>query len=69
MIAELAPWTRSKNRWKRRAAAVALLHEAKQGRHTIAIFDIAKRLHKDADDVVRKGVGWLLKETYPKRPK
>jgi 3-methyladenine DNA glycosylase AlkD len=23
----------------------------------------------DKDDMVRKGVGWLLKETYPKRPR
>ena len=68
LIAELPAWTRSKNRWKRRAAAVALLQEAKKGRNTEAIFDIAKRLHTDADDMVRKGVGWVLKETYPKRP-
>ena len=24
---------------------------------------------EDADDMVRKGVGWLLKETYPKKPR
>jgi 3-methyladenine DNA glycosylase AlkD len=23
---------------------------------------------EDEDDMVQKGVGWLLKETYPKRP-
>ncbi len=23
----------------------------------------------DEDDMVQKGVGWLLKETYPKRPR
>jgi 3-methyladenine DNA glycosylase AlkD len=67
LIRELPPWTASKNRWKRRAAAVALLQEAKQGRNTDAIFDIAARLMTDPDDMVQKGVGWLLKETYPKR--
>jgi 3-methyladenine DNA glycosylase AlkD len=66
---ELTSWTESRNRWKRRAAAVALLQEARQGRRTDFIFDIAARLLPDRDDMVEKGVGWLLKETYPKRPK
>jgi 3-methyladenine DNA glycosylase AlkD len=66
---ELVPWTASKNRWKRRASAVALLQEAKQGRHTDFIFDVAARLLPVRDDMVEKGVGWLLKETYPKKPR
>jgi 3-methyladenine DNA glycosylase AlkD len=65
---ELRGWTESDNRWKRRASAVALLQEAKQGRHTEFIFEIARRLLPDRDDMVEKGVGWLLKETYPRRP-
>jgi len=69
LIAKLPAWTKSKNRWKRRAAAVALLQEAKKGRHTSEIFEIATLLHQDPDDMVRKGVGWLLKETYPQRPR
>lgn len=69
LIGELEVWTRSKNRWKRRAAIVALLQEAKRGRHAEAIFDIAGRLLGDGDDMVQKGVGWVLKETYPKRPR
>jgi 3-methyladenine DNA glycosylase AlkD len=68
LIAELPPWTASANRWKRRAAAVALAPSARRGMHTAAILDIADRLHRDEDDLVRKGVGWLLKETYPKKP-
>jgi 3-methyladenine DNA glycosylase AlkD len=69
LIRELPPWTESKNRWKRRAAAVAMLQEGKKGRHTDEIFDIASRMMTDPDDMVQKGVGWLLKETYPKRPR
>ncbi|MGC4056463.1 MAG: DNA alkylation repair protein [Paludibaculum sp.] len=65
----LMPWTASPNRWKRRASAVALLQEAKAGRHTDYIFEIASRLLPDRDDMVEKGVGWLLKEAYPKRPR
>jgi 3-methyladenine DNA glycosylase AlkD len=65
----LPVWTRSKNRWKRRAAAVSLIQEAKRGRQTETIFHICDLLFEDADDIVQKGVGWLLKETYPKKPR
>jgi 3-methyladenine DNA glycosylase AlkD len=68
LIAKLDSWTRSKNRWKRRAAAVALVYSAKRGEHTRAILRIAAPLIEDHDDMVQKGVGWLLKETYPKKP-
>jgi len=69
LIEKLAPWTKSRNRWKRRAAAVALLQEAKAGRNTESIFEICGMLRHDADDMVQKGVGWILKEAYPKRPR
>ena len=65
----LAGWTKSKNRWKRRSAAVSLIQEAKRGRQTETIFHICDLLLGDSDDMVQKGVGWLLKETYPQRPR
>jgi 3-methyladenine DNA glycosylase AlkD len=68
LVGKLDAWTRSKNRWKRRAAAVALIYSAKRGEHTQAILRIAAPLIEDGDDMVQKGVGWLLKETYPKKP-
>ena len=68
LIDELPRWTRSRNRWKRRGAAVSLLLEGKAGRHTDRIFEIAGLLLEDQDDLVQKGTGWLLKETYPKKP-
>jgi 3-methyladenine DNA glycosylase AlkD len=68
LIDKLDSWTSSKNRWKRRAAAVALVYSAKRGEHTRAILRIATPLLEDDDDMVQKGVGWLLKETYPKKP-
>jgi 3-methyladenine DNA glycosylase AlkD len=67
LSAELSAWTGSPNRWKRRAAAVALVQEAKHGQNTDAILKIAARLLDDPDDMVQKGVGWLLKEAYPKK--
>lgn len=69
LAGKLVPWTNSKNRWKRRAAAVSLIQEAKHGRSTETILQISDLLLNDRDDMVRKGVGWLLKETYPKRPR
>lgn len=68
LLGELWAWTDSLNRWKRRASAVSLLQEAKQGRQTEFIFRVAKKLLPDRDDMVEKGVGWLLKETYPRKP-
>ncbi len=67
LVDKLDPWTHSKNRWKRRAAAVALVYSAKRGEHTRTILRIAAPLIEDQDDMVQKGVGWLLKETYPKK--
>ena len=68
LVAKLDAWTRSKNRWKRRGAAVSLVPSARRGLHTPDIFRIAAPLIPDEDDMVQKGVGWLLKETYPKKP-
>jgi 3-methyladenine DNA glycosylase AlkD len=65
---QLFGWIKSRNRWKRRAAAVSLLQEAKKGRSSEEIFRIARELAHDEDTMVQKGVGWLLKEAYPKRP-
>jgi len=48
---------------------VSFIQEAKKGRNTETIFQVCVLLRDDTDDMVRKGVGWLLKETYPKRPR
>ena len=69
LMRQLTKWTKSSNRWKRRAAAVALLREGKAGRNTEFLFAIADQLIDDSDEMVQKGVGWLLKETYPKQPR
>lgn len=68
LIPLLLPWVRSKKRWKRRAAAVSFLQEAKQGRNTEVLLHVAGDLLEDPDDMVQKGVGWLLKEAYVKKP-
>jgi 3-methyladenine DNA glycosylase AlkD len=61
-IAELKRWTRSENRWMRRAAAVSLIVPAKHGKFLEESLAIADLLLTDSDDMVQKGYGWLLKE-------
>ncbi|MGH9661745.1 MAG: DNA alkylation repair protein [Bryobacteraceae bacterium] len=63
LSAELVAWTASPNRWKRRAAAVALVHEARAGRQSARIREITRRLARDPDELVRKAVRWLGRES------
>ncbi len=65
-VAELKDWTRSKNRWMRRAAAVSLIVPAKHGKFLGDAIEIADLLLTDTDDMVQKGYGWLLKEVSRK---
>ena len=63
---ELKRWTRSENRWMRRAAAVSLIVPAKHGKFLDESVEIADMLLTDTDDMVQKGYGWLLKEASRK---
>jgi 3-methyladenine DNA glycosylase AlkD len=65
-IEELKSWTKSPNRWMRRAAAVSLIIPAKHGKFLDESLVIADLLLTDGDDMVQKGYGWLLKETSRK---
>ena len=55
-------WAKSKNRWHRRAAAVSLIHSTRQHKHFEQIQRITELLLRDEDDMVQKGLGWLLRE-------
>jgi len=61
-IERLKTWTKSENRWFRRAAAVTLVLPARRGMFLKDIFEISDSLLQDEDDLVRKGYGWMLKE-------
>jgi 3-methyladenine DNA glycosylase AlkD len=61
-IENLNKWTKSDNRWMKRASAVSLIIPAKRGKFLSAIFEIADSLLTDRDDLVQKGYGWLLKD-------
>jgi len=62
-IKELKAWTKSDNRWVKRAAAVSLIVPARKGLFLDDIFIIADSLLTDSDDMVQKGYGWMLKVT------
>lgn len=56
-------WTKSKNRWARRAAAVSYVLHGRHGRFHAQIFKTARAMLADGDEMVQKGVGWMLKTT------
>lgn len=56
-------WAKSKNRWHRRAACVALIRGARAKMFFPEIVRLSNFLLGDPDDMVQKGLGWLLRET------
>jgi 3-methyladenine DNA glycosylase AlkD len=56
-------WAKSQNRWRRRAACVALIQGARQRKFFSEIKHLSGLLLADEDDMVKKGLGWLLRET------
>lgn len=55
-------WARSRNRWRRRASAVALIRGARRRMFHQEIARLSEMLLEDEDDMVQKGLGWLLRE-------
>ena len=55
-------WARSRNRWRRRASAVALIRGARRRMFRNEIARLSEMLLNDDDDMVQKGLGWLLRE-------
>lgn len=56
-------WAKSKDRWHRRAACVALIRGARAKMFFPDIVKLSNSLLDDEDDMVQKGLGWLLRET------
>lgn len=56
-------WAKSKNRWFRRAACVALIQGTRRKMFFLEIMELSELLLSDEDDMVQKGLGWLLRET------
>jgi 3-methyladenine DNA glycosylase AlkD len=56
-------WAKSPKRWHRRAACVALIRGARAKMFFPEIVKLSNSLLADDDDMVQKGLGWLLRET------
>lgn len=61
LMPELKHWAQSPNLWLRRAAAVSLIVPARKGMFLDEIFQLARILLLDPEDMVQKGYGWMLK--------
>jgi len=58
-------WAKSPNRWRRRAACVALIRGTRERQFFSQIVRLSNQLlqNEEEDDMVLKGLGWLLRET------
>jgi 3-methyladenine DNA glycosylase AlkD len=56
-------WAKSSDRWHRRAACVALIQGTRRKMFFVEIKRLSNLLLSDEDDMVQKGLGWLLRET------
>ena len=67
---EVFLWAASQNRWRRRAACVALIRGAREKRFFEQIVQLSNHLlqNEEEDDMVLKGLGWLLRETAKADP-
>ena len=62
-LALLERWNGSPNRWKKRASVVAFVRKVgESGQFTEEALRLCENLVFDREDLVRKGVGWALKD-------
>jgi 3-methyladenine DNA glycosylase AlkD len=60
--ARMRIWARDRNMWVRRASIVGLIQRARRGESLDLVYDIARQLHADHEDLIQKAVGWTLRE-------
>ncbi len=58
----VAEWSRDRNMWVRRASAVSLIPLMRTGAGLDLAYGVAPALHADAEDLIQKAVGWMLRE-------
>lgn len=61
-------WAKSRDRWHRRAACVALIQGRQQREYFPQTRRLSNSLLSDPDDMVQKGLGWLLRVTAKADP-
>jgi len=62
-------WAKSRNRWRRRAACVTLIRGVREKMFFPEAVRLSEMLLADDDDMVQKGLGWLLREAVKHNPK
>jgi 3-methyladenine DNA glycosylase AlkD len=62
-------WAKSGDRWHRRAACVGLIRGARHRQFFPEITRLSNLVLDHEDDMVQKGLGWLLRETAKADPK
>lgn len=69
LVQNIIPWTKREEFWMRRAAAVVLIPSIRQNKYNeTKPLIIADLLMKDNEELVVKGLGWMLKELSIKEP-
>lgn len=67
-VARVFRWVKSPDRWHRRAACVALIQGTRKKMFFPEIIRLSNALLKDEDDMVQKGLSWLLRDTAKFNP-
>jgi 3-methyladenine DNA glycosylase AlkD len=62
LAVRMRAWARDRNMWVRRASIVGLIQRARRGDSLDLVYEIARRLHGDDEDLIQKAVGWTLRE-------
>jgi 3-methyladenine DNA glycosylase AlkD len=62
LVSEIKAWTKSPNRWVRRASIVSFIKLARKTQYLDAIYGIVGSHFADGDDLIQKASGWLLRE-------
>lgn len=69
VLALLTDWSGSSNRWKRRMSVVTFTRKVgESGEFTNEVLRLCDNLIYDEEDIVRKGVGWALKDNLRSAP-
>jgi len=68
LIPNVFRWAKMNDRWHKRAACVALIRGTRVMLFRKEIERLTKILLNDPDDMVQKGLGWLLRETAKADP-
>lgn len=62
LVPEIVRWSASRNVWVRRMSVVPLVPFARHGEYLDEAYGVVEALLGDAEDLMHKAIGWLLRE-------